>query len=182
MSDSNVFWILVAVAVILLAYFYCGNKGPDNFLDMIKQNLGMFRKAAQKTNPQVIPVSRKQNPVQRGTMLEVEHNDPLLVTLFARDVQVLPDGMSQAQFDNLVTEYHDRNLKEREIVIPRNLNFNYTRHVSETDKVNKAVTEHYKQFVSRGDVGGITDKIVRGVSTTNSTLHPRVFNKKTSKR
>jgi len=196
MSDGTILLILIVIVVIFAIFFVCDKKEPLSFFDQLKQNLGLKRDAVPPATPKKKVTFASTTAHTRSTnMLQVEHNDPLLVTLFSRDIQLLPDGMSQEQFDGLVNDYHEKNLKVKEVVIPRSVNFNFEKYTAEQELMNQNVKEHYQQFTSREVIGGISDSIARGVvAPTVMTaevpaglpaqvrLQPRTFNKKVAKR
>src|SRR5665647_982866 len=136
-SDNKVLWILVVILVIAALFFLCNQGQNTSFLDKLKQNLGLRQESASAevkgevkatAEVKVAPTFSKRSVHQRANMLEVQHQDPLLVTLFSHEVQALPDGMSNSQFEKLVSEYQLKNLTERKLVIPRSLGFNYERY------------------------------------------------------
>lgn len=195
MSDGTILLILIVIVVIFAIFFFCDKKEPLSFFDQLKQNLGLKRTVVAPSTPKK-KVTFAPTSARSTNMLQVEHNDPLLVTLFSRDIQLLPEGMSQEQFDGLVNDYHEKNLKVKEVVIPRSVNFNFEKYTAEQELMNQNVKEHYQQFTSREVIGGISDSIARGVVAptvnvalevptglpTQPRLQPRTFNKKVAKR
>ena len=178
-SDNSVFWILVVVAVVLAAYFICNSQNRGSLIETIKQNLGLNRKFGGA--PQQAPVFQTRQSRQRTHMLEVEHNDPLLVTLFTRDATAIPDGMTTDQFDKLVTEYQEKHLTSKPVEIPRSLHFNYDKYAAEQEEMNKAISRHYQQFTDREEVGTVSERVIRP-SGPGVTLQARTFKKKVNKR
>lgn len=193
-TSSSTFWIFLAVIIIITAYYMCNKDKSAVIVRALKERFGMRSvpvtarplSVTARTAPvtaRTAPVTARAAPVtaRRKAMLQVDHNDPLLVTLFSRDAPLLPDGMKQEQFDRLVDEYYERNLKVQEIKIPRSLNFNYDQYSADQDRMAKETNAHYQQFVHREALGEVTDKITRG-KVVGAPLQHRTFMKKVIKR
>lgn len=196
MTDPNtLFWVFLAAVVILAAYFFCNKGGSREGFKDLKRALGLRAdtKSESPTPVQVQeieldptglgssafgPVRTRSAELRRQNVLQVEHNDPLLLTLFTKEVHLLPDGVTQEQFDRLVDEHYNKFIKTPELQIPRSLNFNYDKYAEDQDRVARETNSHYQQFIQRDDVGSLTEQVNRNVT---QKLHVKSFLKKKSK-
>lgn len=172
MSESNTLLLIVIAAVIVAAAYYYYEAKPqsqttDNTRNILRQIQHVF---ATKAAPrQSVPV------LDTVTALTIVHNDPLLLTLFTKDVQLLPDGVTAEQFERQVAEYQQKYLKTPEVKIPRSLGFSYDKYVADQERIARESAVHHQQFTSRGDVGTLSEKLARGVPLK---LHVKTFLKK----
>lgn len=113
-------------------------------------------------------------------MIRVKHDDPLLVSLFSKQVQVLPEGVSQEQFDRLVDDHVKRYLKAPPVQKPRGLDFNYDKYTAEEERAERDLTNHTKHFVNRAEFGSLSEQVARGELT--GKLQVKRFAKKKLKR
>lgn len=94
-------------------------------------------------------------------VLRVQHNDPLLSTLFVSDAPLLPTNVSKEEFERLVDEYDKRYLTMPKMVIPRTMHFNYDKYVEQQERMDRDMVRHHQQFISRDEVGSLTEKMAR---------------------
>ena len=177
---STLFWVLVVVAVVVAAYLLCDGKKVAAVVAAVN---GTSTPTTTTTSTTVSTTPATSAPVRlpfsrRQATLTVEHNEPLLGSLFSREVESLPDGISREDFDRAVNEYQQQHLKEVEIKIPRSLNFNYEKYAAEQESMRRNVSATASKFVQREEVGGISDRLAKGVPVQPQTLAARTFMKK----
>jgi hypothetical protein len=166
---SLVFFLLVAVAVLVVIRLLITKKqatprGPSEA--MAAQSRAPVPKIAE-----VLPAAKR-----RSATLTVQHNEPLLGSLFSREVEALPEGISRDEFERAVDEYQQQHLKEAEIKIPRSLNFNYEKYAAEQEAMRRNVSASTSKFIQREEVGLIGETLAKGVPT--QSLAPRNFLKR----
>ena len=184
---STFFWVAVVVIAIVAVWLMSNNKNLGDVVSAINNSV-KSRPEAPVTQvtvpvPEQLPAEPKVTPpiiinspfIRRHATLTVEHNEALLGSLFSRELESLPDGISREEFERAVTAYQHQHLKEAEIKIPRSLNFNYEKYAAEQEAMRRNVSATASQFVQRGDVGGISEKLAKGAP---QTLAPRAFLKK----
>ena len=164
---TSLFWGLLVVVAVLIAYTLCNSKK----ITISGSSTGSG------TSTTRIPRNARVAFTRRHATLTVEHNEPLLGSLFSRELEALPDGITRDEFERAVSDYQHQHLKEVEIKIPRSLNFNYDKYAAEQEAMRRNVSATASKFIQREEIGGISEQLIKGASASQ-TLAPRSSVKK----
>ena len=132
------------------------------------------------TKPTSTSSQLRPSSIRRHATLTVEHDGPLLGSLFSKEVEALPEGINREEFERAVSNYQNQHLKEVEVKIPRSMNFNYDKYASEQEAMRRNVSAVASSFIGRGEVGSISEQLAKGVPS--QTFAPRSFHKKPAAR
>jgi hypothetical protein len=185
---STLFWVLVVVAAVVAVYLMCGGKKLNDVMTAFNSSATTTTVPATAPTASTAPKALVPDmaPVtatvrlpfnRRQATLTVEHNEPLLGSLFSRELESLPDGISREEFERQVSEYQQQHLKEAELKIPRSMNFNYEKYAAEQESMRRNVGAAASRFIQREQVGGITEQLAKS-GPTQVQMVPRSFLKK----